>query len=116
MGSEMCIRDSSRHLTSLEKSSCELRNQVLSQQHDEKMLVTLEQVISRRDEMFGKYLWIYDGIETLVTSKRLSTSLSSPKQVYTRLDAINKISKGSQQEILLEDFKDVYAVELVSEV
>ena len=72
----------SRHLTSLEKASYELRNQVLSQQHDEKMLVTLEQVISRRDEMFGQYQLIYDGIETLVTSKRLSTSLSSPFRCY----------------------------------
>ena len=31
--------------------------------------------------------------------------------MYTRLDAINEILKGSQQEILLEDFKDVYALE-----
>ena len=73
---------------------------MLSQQHDEKMLVTLEQVISRRDDMFGQYQLIYDGIETLVTSKRLSTSLSSPMRVYKRLKAINEILKEAQQEIL----------------
>ena len=68
-------------------------------------------MISRRDDMFGQYQLIYDGIETLVTSKRLSTSLSSPMRVYKRLKAINEILKDSQQEILLEDFKDVYALE-----
>ena len=83
----------------------------MSQQHDEKMLVTLDQVISRRDDMFGQYQLIYDGIETLVTSKRLSTSLSSPMRVYKRLKAINAIWKEAQQEILLEDFKDLYALE-----
>ena len=71
-----------RHLVSLEKASYELRNQVMSQQHDEKMLVTLEQVILRRDDMLGHCQLIYDDIETLVTSRRLSTSLSIPMRVY----------------------------------
>ena len=34
--------------------------------------------------------------------------------MYTRLDAINEILKGVQQEILLEDFKDVYALETLT--
>ena len=83
----------------------------MSQQHDEKRLVTLEQVISRRDDMFGQYQLIYNGIETLVSSQWLSTSMASPTRVYDRLKLINKTLKDSHQMILLEGFKDVYALE-----
>ena len=73
--------------------------------------MTYERVVSYLEEIKEQYRKIHRCLATLVATKRLSTAIVSPPEVYQKLTAIAQELRGEGMELLMEEKQEVYEME-----
>ena len=99
------------HVSGLEKETMKLRHQVTTEEMDERLILTYERVVSYLEEIKEQYRKIHRCLSTLVSTKRLSTAVVSPPEVYHQLTAIAQQLRGEGMELLMEEKQEVYEME-----
>ena len=77
-------------ISGLQKVSMELRHQVTLGLDEEKLLVVYEQLISMKDQVVELATRTYRGVETLISTKKLNTSLVTPSEVHAELALVKQ--------------------------
>ena len=69
---------------------------------DEMLLLTYERVVGMMNQVKEQYDRLYLAIETLISTKRLSTSIVSPPEMYRELLKITSDLRADDLELLME--------------
>ena len=70
------------HVDGLEKATMDLRQKVEEGLRDEMLMLAYERVVGMLGQVKEQYDRLYFAVETLISTKRLSTSIVSPPDMY----------------------------------
>ena len=100
-----------QHVDDLEKATMELRHRVVEGVREEMLLLTYERVVGMMDQVKEQYDRLYFAVETLISTKRLSTAVVSPPDMYQEILAITSELRTEGLELLMEESQEIFEME-----
>ena len=75
------------------------------------LLLMYERVVGMMDQVKEQYDRLYFAVETLISTKRLSTSVVSPPDMYQEILAITSELRTGGLELLMEESQEIFEME-----
>ena len=86
----------------------DLRQKVEEGLRDEMLMLAYERVVGMLGQVKEQYDRLYFAVETLISTKRLSTSIVSPPDMYQEVLAVTAELRTNGLELLMEESQEIF--------